>query len=140
MDIKKVAGALQKHDEEVYVISGGGEEKFNFAMRKEGDGYLCKLPGGQFLSLNDLKLFGDTLLALHKELESYVKFEAGDKYFTVLQSGNILEDTFYGTDFDMSRLVSNNVFKTLEEAEKAKEGLMSKFRKAREQYVVGGVV
>ena len=140
MDIKKVAEALQKPDEEVYVISGGGEKKFSFTVRKRGESYLCTLCGGQFLSLNDLKLFGDTLLALHKELESYVKFEVGDNYFTVLQSGNILEDTFYGTDFDMCRLVANNVFKTREEAEKAKEGLMSEFHKACKQYVVGGVV
>lgn len=140
VDIKKVAEALQERGREVYVISSGGDKKFHFAMRKEDMGYLCMLPGGQRLSLSDLKLFGDTLLALHKELESYVKFEVGDKYFTVSPSGIIMEDIFCGLDYDMNRLVSDNIFKTREEAEKAKEGIMSKFRKACKQYVVGGVV
>ena len=138
VDIKKVAEALQERGREVYVISSGGDKKFHFAMRKEDKSYFCTLWGGQYLSLNDLKLFGDTLLALHKELESYVKFEVGDKHFTVSPLGDISEEVFLGANFEMNKLIANNVFKTREEAEEAKEGLMSEFRKAREQYVVGG--
>lgn len=138
VDIKNVAEALQTCGREVSVISYGGEKKFHFTMRKEDMGYLCVLPGKQRLSLNDLKLFGDTLLALHKELESYVKFEVGDKYFTVSPLGDISEEVFLGANFEMNKLIANNVFKTQEEAKEAKEGLMSEFRKAREQYVVGG--
>ena len=138
VDIKKVAEALQERGREVYVISSGGDKKFHFSMRKEDKSYFCTLWGGQYLSLNDLKLLGDTLLALHKELENRKKIRNGETYFYVSFHGLIFSDTFYNTTLDLSRLLSGNAFKTREDAEAARESILLKLRKVREQLIIEG--
>lgn len=120
----------------------GGE--YNVSVLKSGADYyvgFC-LPEGigkrsQILSTKQIKDAGNLLIALADELESRKKFKEGDLVYYVRPTNKVCSIRFEdkGT-FIYNLILSENAFKTCEEAAAHKEEIMAKYQDLRDKGLV----
>lgn len=89
-----------------------------------------------FDGVDEIRETAKTLNQIADEIESASKFSDGDQYFFVNPLGDIDMDTFESCYFDTClAMLSDNIFKTREEAKAHKDEIMAKFEEARKKYV-----